>query len=348
MSASIQFFENCMSPNKEVRTNAEKDLEKMKSMPVSNTINIFKEGMQSANESIAQLSSLLLQKTYLDPAQEQVKPTLEDYKLIADAIKPQINFKGRPWKTLQRFADCLGRIYKNTSLAQGIGEILGWFNNQEDPISRKFAIYLIQILSEINAFSGDVIDANAVENFQMIFNKGLNDTDVDVKIESLKAITEFLNSLPKEETILKFNVLGDLMLQTLVYALKTELGTAPKGEVNENSIGKAALEAINTLIDTYPKFWKGKMDNIIHITSEIAKTKEFPNAIRETSLELVLSLCANSSKAIKNSANFKNVFLPLIFELLMEVDYPDDISKWEKQTESSLFPDSLPKNTFKP
>ena len=43
MSASIQFFENCMSPNKEVRTNAEKDLEKMKSMPVSNTINIFKD-----------------------------------------------------------------------------------------------------------------------------------------------------------------------------------------------------------------------------------------------------------------------------------------------------------------
>ena len=34
-SSSIQFFENLMSPNKEIREAAEKDLEKIKTLPIS-------------------------------------------------------------------------------------------------------------------------------------------------------------------------------------------------------------------------------------------------------------------------------------------------------------------------
>ncbi|MCQ2815925.1 MAG: hypothetical protein MJ252_01545 [archaeon] len=332
MSTAIQFFENLMSPNKDIRVKAEQDLEKMKTMPVPETINIFKEGMQSPNENIAQLSILLLQKTYLEIPEIKGKLSQDDFKLMGDAVKAQINLQGRSWKTLQRLADCLARIYQCTSLAQGISEIVNLFNNENDAISRKFAIYLIEVLSEISALTEDKIDNNAAENFKSIFSKGLNDNNVEVKIESLKALTEFLKSFTNESMVLKFTMLADMMLQTLVYALKTELGTKGK-EVGENSIGKAALETINSLIDLFPKFWKDKVELIISITGEIAKTKDFPNSIREISLELVLTLCVNFSKVIKKSENFKKIFLPLLFELLLEVDNPTDIDKWEKQKE---------------
>ena len=51
-SSSIQFFENLMSPNKEIREAAEKDLEKIKTLPVSESLKIFDEGMSSQNENI--------------------------------------------------------------------------------------------------------------------------------------------------------------------------------------------------------------------------------------------------------------------------------------------------------
>ena len=51
-SSSIQFFENLMSPNKKIRESAEKDLEKIKTLPTSESLKIFDEGMSSQNEKI--------------------------------------------------------------------------------------------------------------------------------------------------------------------------------------------------------------------------------------------------------------------------------------------------------
>ena len=63
-SSSIQFFENLMSPNKEIREVAEKDLEKIKTLPASESLKIFDEGISSQNENIFQLSILMLKSIF--------------------------------------------------------------------------------------------------------------------------------------------------------------------------------------------------------------------------------------------------------------------------------------------
>ena len=112
-----------------------------------------------------------------------------------------------------------------------------------------------------------------------------------------------------------------------------EIETLIKKEDVEKLTSRSALETLNLLIDLHPKFWKGKADLIIHIVCEISKTKSFPNTIRESALELVYSLCESSPKAVKKSENFKKEFLPLLFELLMEVDNINNLEQWEKQVE---------------
>ena len=59
-SPSIALFENLMSPKKEIRETAEKDLDHLKTLPVAEALKVFNEAMSSPNESIFQLSTLML------------------------------------------------------------------------------------------------------------------------------------------------------------------------------------------------------------------------------------------------------------------------------------------------
>ena len=62
-SSSIKFFENlCLQINK--REAAEKDLEKIKTLPASESLKIFVEGISSQNENIFQLSIVMLKSIF--------------------------------------------------------------------------------------------------------------------------------------------------------------------------------------------------------------------------------------------------------------------------------------------
>lgn len=329
-NASIAFFENLMSPKKEVRENAEKELEKLKSAPIKESIEIFSTAMSSSNESIFQLSTLMLKKIYLDNKETKMKLTPEEIGALITLLKSKINFTSLSWKSLQRIAEALAPCYMLNSLPNGLSEIMAWFNDGSNAQSRKFAIFLIEVLCDLEAIKDEHLDDGACENFKEIFSKGLGDSDVDVKVSSLKAATQFLNSLQSENIIMKFTALCDKMIATLVDALKHD-----NESKDASSSGKTALETMNYIIDSHPKFWKDKCEQIIDIVFQIAKGKIFSNTIRESALELVYSLAKNVPGVIKKSNNFKNVFIPMMFELLLEVDHIDKVEEWEKQVEEN-------------
>ena len=333
-SNSIQLFENLMSTQKDIRENAEKSFEQLKNMPVSQSLPVFAEGMSSGVDNIFQLSTLLFKKTYCENADKLKSFTAEEKSSLINLIKSKIDFSGaKPWKSLQRLAEALSPLYQETNLSNGFVDILKWFSDQNNALSRKFAIFIIEVLCTLNAINEDVLDPGAISNFKGIFSKGLEDPDIDVKVSSLNCVTQFLTNIEKESILLQFSELTDKMLSALIETLKYENG---KSDIDiENSKGKAALEAIIEIIDQHPKFWKGKTDTIINIVSEISKGRIFQNQIRECALELVYSLAKSTPSTIKKSANFKNIFLPLLFHLMLEIDYENDEAKWENNIEEN-------------
>ena len=62
-------------------------------------------------------------------------------------LKSKIDFN-KNWKNLQRIADALSIVYEITSLPNGLSEIMNWFNDKNNAKSRKFAIYIIQVLCD--------------------------------------------------------------------------------------------------------------------------------------------------------------------------------------------------------
>ena len=61
------------------------------------------------------------------------------------------------------------------------------FNDQNNAKSRKFAIYIIEVLCDLRTITDKVLDSNAIENCKIIFTKGLDDNDIDVKVSSLNS-----------------------------------------------------------------------------------------------------------------------------------------------------------------
>ena len=95
-SNAVKLFENVMSPQKEVREQAEKDLDQLKTLPVSQSLPVFAEGMSSATENVFQLSTLLFKKTYCDdkekyrsnyPKRDFIAVEMEAYALFYVARK---------------------------------------------------------------------------------------------------------------------------------------------------------------------------------------------------------------------------------------------------------------------
>ena len=333
-SNSIQLFENLMSTQKNIRENAEKSFEDLKKLPVSQSLPVFAEGMSSGVENIFQLSTLLFKKTFCENEEKLKSLSIEEKSSLISLIKSKIDFSGaKSWKSLQRLAEALSPLYQATNLPDGFVDILKWFSDQNSVLSRKFAIFIIEVLCTLNAINEGVLDQGAISNFKGIFSKGLEDPEIDVKVSSLNCVTQFLINIGKETILLQFSELTDRMLSALIETLKYENG---KNEIDiENSKGKAALEAMIEIIDQHPKFWKGKTDTIINIVNEISKGKIFPNQIRECALELVYSLAKSTPSAIKKSASFKNIFLPLLFNLMLEIDNENDETKWEKNFEEN-------------
>ena len=333
-SDSIQLFENLMSPQKEIRENAEKTLNQIKTLPIAKSLPVFEEGMSSSVENIFQLSTLLFKKTFCEDDKKLQSYSNEEKISLINLVKSKIVLTGeKSWKSLQRLAEALAPLYQATNLPSGLADILKWFSDQANAISRKFAIFLIEVLCTLNAINESVLDAGAINNFKGIFSQGLEDPDTDVKVSSLNCTTQFLINIENEKILLQFSELTDKMLSALIETLKYENGQN-KTDIADSK-GKAALETMIEIIDQHPKFWKGKADTIINIVNEISKGKIFQNQIRECALELVYSLAKSSPSAIKKSANFKNIFLPLIFNLMLEIDYENDDAKWEKNIEEN-------------
>ena len=256
-SDSIKLFQDIMSPQKEIRESAEKTLQQLKELPLPKSIPVFNEGMSSNEESIFQLSTLLFKKTFCDDKDKFNSITVEEKNSLITLIKSKIDFSGaKSWKSLQRLAEALSPLYQATNLSTGFVDILNWFNDQNNALSRKFAVFIIEVLCTLNAINESVLDSGAISNFKSIFSKGLEDQNIDVKVSSLICVTQFLTNIENENTLLQFTELSDKMLSALIETLKYE--NEQNNTDIENSKGKAAIETMIEIIDQH-HFGKEKL-----------------------------------------------------------------------------------------
>jgi Importin repeat len=117
-----------------------------------------------------------------------------------------------------------------------------------------------------------------------------------------------------------FNLLVKNIFDSLIYSLN-----------HDEKSGLQVLETLNTLTDVNSKIWQSHIESIVSVICEIAKQKTFESNTRESAVEILLTIANRSPAFLRKSENFKTQFLPLVFELLLEIDNLNDLEKWNKE-----------------
>ena len=235
---------------------------------------------------------------------------------LKEIIFKFISFDKEPM-FLERVADLIAKLYSKTALNEIFSFIVGWMSN-ENPAARRFGIYMIEVLCDIGAIKEDMVE-KSVNEFLGIFSKGLQDGDIQVKISSLKATTQFITTLENNILVLKFSSLTQLIIETLVYALKNDLEK-----------GKSALQSINNLSDFHPKLFKEKLELLIEVCCQILQEKSFDEGVKEPTLQIILTVASKTPAFMRKSDNFNKTFLPLLFSMMLDVNCPNNVEEWNK------------------
>ena len=138
-------------------------------------------------------------------------------------------------------------------------------------------MYVFELLSEYH-LPQDQIVSNS-QNFMRLFTEALNDTSVRVRVATLKALTCFLTSIDEEDEVMKYKGMMELLLDVVIQVLLTA-----------EEEGKASLESLIELTQSYAEIWSQCIGKLIYVCSEIMKNKNFEIAPRQSALEIITTL----------------------------------------------------------
>ena len=317
---SIQFFNNLMSPTKEIRTQAEKDLEILKSKTFEESFPIFQEGITSQNQRISQLATLILKKVFLDDKDKKAKLTETQIESMKSFIRSQITFDNKEWKTLQRLGETLALLYQLSDIKKSFGEIMELFNKQEF-LARKLSMFIISNLSDLGTIDDEMAKLNA-NDFKQIFAKCFEDQNDTVKISAINAFNKFVVNLKDEKIQELFTDMINPLFNDILNLFKNDL-----------NVDKQIFDSLIFLVDSYPRFFKNNIDLIIDCVYKICSEQKISFHLRTSTLEIIFSLANSIPGKIRSSKNFQELFVPLIFKLLLELDNINSLNEWEQLKE---------------
>lgn len=102
-----------------------------------------------------------------------------------------------------------------------------------------------------------------------LFQHSLSDSDVRVKVATLKALTSFLTCFDDEEQVMKYKGMMGQLIQLVIEVLQT----------NEDE-GKASLQSLIELTQSYADIWANDIAKLIYVCSDVMKTASFDLSTR--------------------------------------------------------------------
>lgn len=317
---AIQFFKNMMSPGKTIRTQAESHFEQIKSYPFKESFPIFQEGIKSTDKKICQFATLMMKKMYLDN-NEIIDKYINDLETIKNFILSQITFNNQDWDTLKRFGEVLAMIYQRRKENNYNFEEIMQIFNKNDILARKLALFIISNLSELGVINDNFVKQNG-NDFIQIFKVTMEDKADEVKSSAIIAFNKFIVNLKEENVQGAFSILINPLLQNILSLFKEKV-----------ELEKEIFDSLIFLADSYPKFFINNLNEIIEFVCKIASEIKIDFRLRISSLEIIYTLAHSIPAKIRENQTFVKIFIPLIFNLILDIDNIDSTENWNKLKE---------------
>jgi hypothetical protein len=154
-----------------------------------------------------------------------------------------------------------------------------------------------------------------------VFQKGIKDEDMTVRIATMTAFSSFFQSLNKKAQPKYFGLIPDI-LGTLV----------PLKESHDSEGLTKALMAVIELAEVASKAFKGVFGPLVHVCIGMIADKELEDQARQNALELMATFADYNPKLCKQDKNYINDMVTQCLSMMTDVGADDDdAEEWNAQ-----------------
>ncbi|CAK4022360.1 Importin subunit beta-3 [Lecanosticta acicola] len=146
-----------------------------------------------------------------------------------------------------------------------------------------------------------------------VFQKGIKDEDMNVRIATMTAFSSFFQSLNKKAQPKYYSLIPDV-LGTLV----------PLKEAHESELLTRALMAVIDLAEIASKMFKPVFGPLVHICIEMIGDKDLDDTARQNALELMATFADYNPKLCKSDKNYISDMVTQCLSLMTDVGLDDD------------------------
>lgn len=305
------------------RREAEEFLDNQRKNNPGSLVQSLFEIMRHQDPLIAQFACVYIKKAFTPSKAEEEDTVLprETFETIKNNIFDYVDFN-KQGAYLQSLGFLIVKVYaKLEQFVELMAKTVEWGQSSE-PLARSFAMYLIEVLADVHM--PVELFKKYVQDFANIFQSGLNDSDVRVKVSTLKAASAFLTSIEDKNDVKDFAPIIEPMINAIIDALQ-----------NDEKIGRKAMDSFIVLSEYHPILFVDYIGKLVSICSQITENKDFESGTRAQAQELVCVLTEIYPALIRKCDEAKTMFIPALFRCLTEVELPEDDEQeeWLAQVE---------------
>jgi len=166
-----------------------------------------------------------------------------------------------------------------------------------------------------------IIEKQHEDAIMAVFQKGVKDDDMNVKIATMTAFSAFFQSLNKKSQA-KYYELIPAILGTLI----------PLKEAHESELLTKALMAVIELAEVASKMFKPVFGDLVQLSVQMIQDKELDDQARQNALELMATFADYNPKLCKSDKNYINDMVTQCLSMMTDVGLDDDdAEEWQGQ-----------------
>lgn len=314
-------IEVLLSPDNQRRIEAEKFVDNIPLTHFDQGIEAFLLTMNHQNPQVASMAALLLKKKYLENEESVQKLSTERLEYILKNVQGCMN-ADRPIMFLNRCCDILVKVYNHAGQQKELINLIQALSAEESHNMKMALFYLIEVSCECSF--DDNLHMQHAGSLEALFQRGLNDESNQVKVAAFKTLTIFLSSIEDEKLIKKFEGVLQLLISKAIELIKYD-----------QESGVTAVESMNELIETHPKFIKCALPELLTIFTEIMEAQGLLINLRISSMYGVYMLCINHPASIRKSDYFKTNMVPAYMRMLSEI-HGSTTEEWAEELNDEI------------
>lgn len=156
-----------------------------------------------------------------------------------------------------------------------------------------------------------------INDIQRIFLGGLVDNDKTVSLAAIQALSTYLFSATDEIRA---------TFQSVIPALMNAF--PPLLEAKDSEGLTTALNAINELVESFPKTFKSLFSSMVSFCITVIRTKDLENAARHASLEVLVVFAESAPGMCRKDPSYTNEVVVECLSLMTDLGDDNDVAEW--------------------